>query len=365
LIVNRLIHCNNILIANDPSLDDIPGFANYRRISKFVQPGDSVIDRSGIIKNPFKTKIISPIPSFNPNFNLSYADCAMLHMEELDKLHNSSGKKFRLWYSGGIDSTGILASFIKYYGLEKASQVLEIFCSIESINENPWAWDRYIRKGKFKLIPSTSHASRWDDDVIILNGEVNDQLFGGPSLARYKKNKDLYARVNIEDYIGVTCGGIKNADSIYFAEMMIEQARHAPIPVENSYQMAWWYGFSLLFHTNMVKLFTQTKFNTIPARYITTDLDHFYGTELFQQWSLKFHYDYPDQYCEWERYKQFCKNFILDALDIPEYADKIKHGSFTRIMTKRPVGIALDEDFNVIRDIELIRNFAEPNNSFL
>lgn len=363
--MSNLIYINNFLLKNNSSLDDIPGYINFRKISKFIQPSNSMIDRTGIIQNPFKTKILNPIPAFDALFNLSYSDCCMLRMQELDELHIATGKKFRLMYSGGVDSTGIFAAFIKYFGLEKSSDILEICCSRESIDENPWLWDRYIRKGNFKLSSSHKHTQIWNDDVIILHGEVNDQLFGGNDLAGYKRNKDLYTRINIDDYIGAKCGGIKTEDSIYFAEMMIAQAKHAPIPINNSYLISWWYGFSLLYHTNLIKAFSQTTFDTIPKRFINTDFNQFYGTDYFQKWTLKFHYDCPNQYAEWEHYKKPCKDFILEALDIPEYASKIKSPSFTRIHTKRATAICMDEDFNLYHDADKLRDFIESNNSFL
>ena len=80
---------------------------------------------------------------------------------------------------------------------------------------------------------------------------------------------------------------------------------------------------------------------------------------------MRWHYEYPDSFCDLDNYKKPCRDFIIDVLNLPEYSDKIKHASFSRLHTKRPAIAFIDEDYNVYRDWSQLINFFEPNNSYV
>lgn len=362
--MSELIYCHNLAIANEQQLDDIPGFRNFRRVAAFLQPSFSLNDRTGTIVNPFKTKITDPIPKFDFEFNLTYEECVMLRIAELDNLYMTTGRPIRLMYSGGVDSAVVLTGLIKYYGLEKAGRVVEICCSKESIDENPWLWDRYVRKGKFKLVLSHKHTTNWHDCSITVNAELNDMLHGGNGLASYRKNKNLYSKVDLDAYIDQHIRMDKpGPDALYYIDILRKQATAAPFPLETAYQMAWWHQFSMYYHT--IKMVAQATFDKIPDDVVNIVNYNFYNTDYFQQWGMKYHYDFPDRYCEFEHYRKFPKEFILASIDIPEYSEKIKNPSYPRIHTKRLAALYIDDEYNMYRNIDDIRNFIEPNNSFL
>lgn len=363
--MSRIIWLYNRGFSEQNILDeDLPGFKNYKRISTLVNTGNSTIDRTGVIQSPFRTKNISPIPDFDPNFAMSYQDCCMDRMLAFDEQYRRTGRKFRVMYSGGLDSSAIVAAFINFYGLDKTSQLLEICCSPESINENPWLWDRYIRRGKFTLVPSYKHTMLWHDDVNCINGEVNDQLFAGQSLATYKKNKDLYSTKNYDDFIYSSLAK-KNDITDYHLNIMEAQLKAAPFPLVNFYMYIWWRGFASFYGTNQVKSFSQTPLDKIPDRLIENNYGQFFASDEFQKWSMKWHCDYPDSFCDHDNQKKVCRDYILNTLNIPEYEIKMKHASYPRLHTKRPVIAFIDEDYNVYRDWNKLLDFVEPNNSYL
>lgn len=362
--MSSIIYLHNRGLAEETLFDDVPGFKNYKDVSKLMGLGNSMIDRTGNIQDPFRTKIIVPVPAYDPDFKLNYHDCCMQRMIDFDEQFNRTGKKFRLMYSGGIDSSAILASFINFYGLDKAAQMIEICCSPESIDENPWLWDRYIRRGKFKLVSSHKHTSSWDSSVFKISGEVNDQLFNGDGIARYKKNRDLYSTKNFDDYVYASFDQ-KNAVTDFYINVLDVQLKAAPFPLENFYMYMWWRNFVSYYGTNQIKPFSQIRGSSIPMAYLENSFGQFFGSDNFQKWSMVWHRDYPESFCDYDNQKKPCKDFIMSVLDIPEFSDKMKHKSYPRIHNKRRHAAFIDDQFNIYYDWNQLRDFIEPNNSYL
>jgi hypothetical protein len=363
---NDLIYYSNIpfLYKDSKILETIPGGINFSKISKFFHPNVGIVDRTETYKIPFVHKKI-PIPKFNPSFNLTYEDCAMEKMKELDEIYNNSGKKFRLLYSGGIDSTAILASFVEYFGLEKTSKILEIACSKESIEENPWAWDRIIRKSKFKLYPSHNHTNMWDDDFVFLMGEGNDQLFNHSLFSHYKNGNNLYNPVTVEEVVEFLNKIKPSNDANYTANILINISKKSPIPVENMSMFFWWTMFNLSWSAVGYRVLSQSRRTKFNQDFFTTSFKQFFQTDLFQQWSLKYHYDNPENFANISDYKLECKKLSIKILKIPEYYSKNKHKSFPMIHTMRPSGCIIDSNFDVKHDILNFLDYLEPNNSFI
>ena len=354
------------------SLPDVPGINNFLKFSQYFLPNVGPVDRSNTLTMPFRCANTDPIPAFDPIFSMSYADCVMHRITELDQIHQSTGKKFRLLYSGGIDSTGILAGFIEHYGLEHTSKILEISCSKESISENPWAWDRYIRKGNFKIVNSHDHTNGWRDNVIVLMGEINDHLFGGLGAGRWPQycmahNTDLYATANINTLVQYLVWSKKDKDALaayYCAGKIMQIAAGAPFPINNMYLLTWWYNFVLGWNGCVYRILSQSN-GELPKDILSTGFYQFYNTPELQQWSLNFHYAHPTEFAEAETYKQECKDMILGILNIPEYATKNKFTSFPRVHSLRPASYLIDTDLNKYNCDDDFLKFVEPINSFV
>lgn len=363
---DQLLYYSNI------PLLQVPGVDNFLKFSQYFLPNVGPVDRTHTLTMPFRCADTDPIPVFDSNFSLSYKDCVMQRIQELGQIHQSTGKKFRLLYSGGIDSTGILAAFIEYYGVETTGKILEISCSKESISENPWTWDRYIRKGNFKLINSHDHTNGWNDNVIVLMGEINDHLFGGLGAGRWSQycmnfNIDLYAPASLNtlvQYLAWNKKDNKIATAYYCAARIMQIVDRAPFPIDNMYLLMWWYNFVLSWNGSIYRVLSQSV-GLLPSDILTSGFYQFYNTQDLQQWSLNFHYQHPTEFAEPATYKQECKDMIIDILDIPEYASKNKFTSFPRVHSLRPASWLIDTDLNKYDNVDDYLKFAEPDNSFV
>lgn len=364
---NSLLYYSNLSFLHNSSTlrDQIPGGENFLKIIKCFQPNVGIVDRTNTLTIPFKHKIKDPLPAFDRAFAYSYKECAMQRMAELDQLHLTTGKKFRLLYSGGIDSTAIFASFVEYYGLDKTSQILEICCSKDSIDENPWVWDRHIRKGNFKLKTSHDHTNGWNDDKIILMGEGNDQLFINIVYSKYKRNIDLYEPITPERVAEFLGKGVVSEDSLYCAEILMKLIPAATIPVENMSMFAWWYYFNLNWNAVGHRVLSQSSLHKLPKTFLDDSFKQFYQTNNFQKWCLKYHYDNPESFASIKDFKLECKQLSIDVLNIPEYSVKHKVGSFPIVHSMRRAGCLIDDNFEISHNPADFLKFIEPKNSFI
>jgi len=352
--MSKLIYFNGSQLDNPTLIENISGLVDFLKIQKYSHPNAGVKDRSNTISSPFKTQLLSPLPDFNLSFNLSYKECVLSRLADLDQLHKSTGKKFRLLYSGGIDSTTMLAGFIEYFGLEQSSKLLEISCTPDSINENPWAWDRYIATGNFKIKSALNQKDSWSDNVITIMGEGNDHLFGGLGTGTWPKfSNNLYAPAEVDilaSYLAWTKKETDLSDATYCAEQFIRVANIAPFPIDNMYLLNWWYKFVLDWEAVQVRALVLSNCTQFPENFLSTGFIQFFNTDNFQQWSMHFHKDNPDQFCENHFYKKTCKDMILEILNIPEYADKNKFMSWPRVHSLMPSGVLIDTNLTIHKD---------------
>lgn len=363
---DQLLYLNNLplLFHKKDSFSNIPGFDNYKTIASFFDANIGLYDRSGGIIFPFNIKNTDPIPKFEKDFRLSYKECAMARMSDLDFLHCSTGKKFRLMYSGGVDSSAIFASFVEFYGLAKTRDVLEICCSKESIDENPWLWDQYIRKENFDIINSYNHNHYWFDNKITLIGEGNDQLFGRTDYAHFKGNKDLYCKITVEELARYLDRSGKKPGAQYTAKMLIRSKDTAPFNIDNLCNLIWWYYFSLAWNGLMYRVLGQINSDILPKDVLESGLVQFYNSKLFQQWSMKFHYDYADSFLDLNNYRADCKDLILDILDIPHYREKAKFQSFPRLQLLKSSTNLIDTELNIYNSDSDYMKFVLADNDF-
>jgi hypothetical protein len=349
---------------NHPTLrEKIPGVNDQLKLQYYMHPNAGIKDRSGTLESPFRTKILSPIPDLPPEFNLSYKDCVLSRMAELERVHLSTGKTFRLLYSGGIDSTVMLAGFIEYFGLSRSSQLLEICCTPDSIDENPWAWARYIGPGNFKIKSSMQHHDSWTDDVITVMGEGNDHLFSSMGNRSWSKfSNDLYAPVDpdvLVDYLAWLKPELYRPGVEYCAEQYLRIAQKAPFAIDNMYLLNWWCKFVLDWEAVQVRVLVLSRQTQFPEQFLDQGLVQFFNTVEFQQWSMWFHKNNPNSQGENRFYKKACKDTILEILDIPEYAEKNKLMSWPRVQCLIRTGCFLDSDLTVYHNPLDLLKFAK------
>ena len=329
-------------------------------------------DRTGSITVPFKTYVPEDckLPEFVDS-NITYEEAAVARAKEIIKLSNQTGKKIYLLYSGGIDSSTVLTSFINLLGVREAAKRLTIMLSYESTIENPWMWERFIRP-HFKVINSKNFdLTALDVNIIYVNGELNDQLFGAtaPFKVGVKLSKKL--ETPMEDMIAdaeflhsaFDLIGMSPTANEKWVKALMRLMESCPVKDQSFVTLAWWYGFTCKWINVKYRAFMFNNVNTdtcmIPEAIVRNNIAFFDSTE-FQLWAMN--NKQPKHLGSFESFKYTAKKYVAGLVG-DEYMEKLKKLSFDKVLAMKKRTIAFDSDF-VLHNNVTLDDIYLPDNDF-
>lgn len=334
---------------------------------KLFREGMSFIDRSNIIQVPVKTTTLDnlALPDVNPSFNLSFGDCAINRANELYQQHKKLNVPIRLAWSGGIDSTAALVAFIELLGISEAKKCLEIAMTSASIVENPYVWEKIIRKEDFNIINTAHTTSNWGTDCIITNGEGGDQVQGGDIfriLVRFfgpNSLNDPWTYDKVFFHIK-TVTELPDQGSHFLTDMLVNKVTQAPLPIVSISDFWWWINFTCRWGSTFYRLVAK---NTTPISndFINTYYYPFYNSKALQLWSM--HMRHEAHKGDWVSYKWKAREFICNSIKSPQYELKHRQGSLVTVITHTHKSEGIDDEFNLYDKI-VPTDWYEPNNSF-
>jgi len=328
----------------------------------------SFIDRTNNIKMPIKTTIPPQLlmPMYDPNFTTTYEECCQLRVKEILLNQENLDVPIRLLYSGGIDSSLILASFIKELGQAGAEKRIQLVLGMDSIEENPWMWEKIIRRSNFKFISGERHSNDWGTDRILVGGEFNDQLLGsdvyrdlmiwkGQGILNVAWSESLL----IEYFLSK---GVSQVHAETWANIFSNQAKSAPCSVETMADFWWWINFSCKWSSVYFRILIYAlDSKNINQPYLENYYYQFYGSTDFQKWSMidRVHKHQGN----FINYKWHARDLVADFLQGDEYRMKIKRGSLWKLLSYKYGAEVIDDNYQYIMDANPT-DWYNPNNSF-
>jgi hypothetical protein len=335
---------------------DWPGVEKHKEeICKFFGSWVCVIDRTETYKGPFECEIKWPIPLYDSNFNLSYKDVCIRRAIELYDYAKKSNKKIRLYYSGGIDSSVILCSFIEALGLQETAKMVELAVTENSIRENPTLWDSIVRKNNFYMVSSSIASNIISKTHITLTGECNDQLFGSDKIMGFMAllGEDVIYKKwtpdSIEKFL-VFSATRRDLNPGPLVEYLRQTMEAAPFKIENNYQFWWWYNFAWKWNNVATRLLYYIPTKLAEQTKSGFEVNQFFNSTEFQQWSMKNHCDEPDKNGLPYEYKMAAKEFVVEVTKDKGFLDKTKNPSLLRALQSQFRIHAIDSKYNLITD---------------
>lgn len=147
----------NVATTLSKFFDELPeGGRFYCNIAR-ANPPAAYLSRAGVWSDPWDTVVPLgwEMPTFDLKFNLSFEEVTDRRALDIKNIIDQTGKNCVVFYSGGIDSTVVMASLIKNLNQEHLDKVI-ISMSADSIIENPYFYTNHI-EGKFKIIDSSKN----------------------------------------------------------------------------------------------------------------------------------------------------------------------------------------------------------------
>jgi hypothetical protein len=360
-------------IANAGYLNqNLPGVAPWHNIYKMIGVHSTLVDRCESIQMPYNFKLYESfkMPRDLVGFNKTYEDCCEARTKELVELSRHLNKPITIFYSGGIDSTLVLVSFMKYLSKEEFRTRVRVALSMESIMENENFYYDYVRSSCITVSSDNIH-SMFDGSSIVVGGEHNDQLFGSDVIGNIYRvtngfgdmNKP-YSREHVLKWFNNFMD--ESTGNMWFDLLDHHIKTQAPCEVITNFHFWWWLNFSFKWQNvffRMIVRINKDHRKNITHEFVSNYFHHFYSTENFQKWSMLNHdLKIKDS---WATYKWESKRLIYEFNhDESYFKNKVKIGSLGKLFLQKSMPQALTSDFEYLDEIN-VSDYYNPNNGFI
>jgi hypothetical protein len=277
----------------------------------FVQ--SSRYSRSNHNPWPFKNHIAKRldwlIPEM-PSSGLEFAAVTDARTHELMKL--ADGRPWIINWSGGIDSTVIIAAVLKNVE-PKDRQEFVVCCNYFSIWENPVFFRDFVQPN-FKIIDSTNRPDAVSHPGYLwLDGGVADNLWGA-MLRYYCRDIHVPWRKNIHALVDLFVDrGASESSAVWMVDLVAQQIQQSGLQIDTTDQFLWWHNFNNGWITTLMRVSDyQTEINFFDL------IKHsvcWYDTVEYQSWSMHHNISQPPD----EIYKKAARRYIFD-IDPDTYA---------------------------------------------
>lgn len=170
-----------------------PGGKFIIDLSRVYKP-QRFVSRNGDWSTPWPQKIPPgfEMPEYDPFFTKSFDEISDDRSKEIRNLINLKNQKIAVMYSGGIDSTVIMAALIKNLSKEELKNVA-VCANAHSMIENPVFWKNFIWN-KFEILDSS--VMKYDDLIDLeyhpITADEGDCIFGTMSFLDLQQNYEYY-----------------------------------------------------------------------------------------------------------------------------------------------------------------------------
>lgn len=268
----------------------------------------SMYFRYGSRTFPIRDQHYYPVQSHIPSDwqNISFSDATDLRFQELSQ--QFADKTWVICWSGGIDSTVIVASVLKNLPRSKFDQV-KIMCNAASVWESPLFYETHIRPN-FAVIDSHdySEASNLIDTHCVIDGEPADSIWGWRffpnftdiELSPWRASKDrLLAFLNEQMQCEKTAS--------WFFEKMQLNIDSVDLPISSCYNFHWWINFNTRYIDSMMRNIYRN--HNLSLDTVHQNWKHWYDSTAYTKWSLRQHLE---QHITSRTYKAEAKRYISE-----------------------------------------------------
>ncbi len=244
---------------------------------------DSLFDRTGALPHPLRIENLRPMPAVDQSFAAPLESICLERARELA----AEGRPLRVFWSGGIDSTLVVCSFLM---AGVPVDQLELLYTADSMIEYPEFLTRSVPPGvKRTQIRAFPHHNFVPDrqahaylelpcmgdfiDPALLNvtGGLGDKLFNSHTLLTrfgYDKAFRRYDEVLPKSLLWVT-------------EPLVAAC---PLPTVSLSQFIWWVYFALYYQDELLQVLGGVSDASVADKRDATRV--FFDSPAFQQWAL-------------------------------------------------------------------------------
>ena len=315
-----------------------------------------ITDRTGTLSFPFSEHLLDKYAiddayrERSKNVRVTFSQAAI---GQANEFLDTQQPLYVLW-SGGIDSTAILVSFLQ---TGRSLDNVTVILNYSSVTEYKLFYEQYI-KTTFKILVTEEAMllmSLGKLDGIVISGEQADQLVGSPLstfILQRMPPGSLGAKFNYANFNALcNAKGMDEQSTRCWYELYSSTFDKAPRTIETMFDLAWWHGFNFKWQKGAFVMYLRV--------HKDIDVRPFYSGLPFQDWSI--HYMPELANIKFE-VKDFVFNFTGDKI---YHSNKIKHPSST-LYYAVPASAAVNDSFDKIQQKDFnLNDFYNPNNSIV
>lgn len=301
--------------------------------------------------NPLNIKTLDDtwMPDFSETTNLTMEEITDNRAKEIANLAQTTDRPIVISYSGGIDSTLIVAAVVKNFPKTLLDRVI-LKMNNASYYENPYFFNHVIRKHGLSYTNEIKHDHT---NSIVIAGEPGDSvntpgmipeidlIYPGSWKWSAKKNPDTLLKWLVTPpHLGGKSLNKKHVEFHY--ETLIEDATLNGVEIETYEDFFWYAKQALTFGGNRLKLLNQLSTATGPVAKLDLDEWKTYAipwflTDDYQRWSNTYRNHELKYDGNIGNFKKSFKQYIFDVDRNPYYLEyKLKTYS------KMPTNIKVD-----------------------
>lgn len=269
------------------------------------------VTRNGEWSLPWKQELVPgfEMPEYDPSFKKTFTEISDRKANDI-KARIEKGEKFAVMFSGGIDSTVIMASLLKNLQQKHLRSII-ICASSETLIENPVFWKKYIQNN-FKILDS--QITKYDDLLTMgytpITADEGDCIFGTLFGLTLYNNFDYYLttlssatreklgplkyrisdpNVHYSTYADILIKHLGIAQDPEFGKILYEKYVHnintASVPVNSLHDFFWWLIFNVKYLNCSVRgaIYLNDRIDTKTAVY---SIINWFNDSDYQLWSM-------------------------------------------------------------------------------
>lgn len=348
--------------------ENYPGMRLFEKVFSVFARNMTFFDRTGTIKLPINVKSVPGLemPVYR-KMTKSFDEICQERAKGLIQLAKITDRKIAVMYSGGIDSTLILTSFMK--ACPDDLRYITVLMNSSSIDENRKFYQDYVIR-MFKDIKHSDFFPLFigDPRYIYVTGEGNDQLFGSMVT---RKMITLYGepsihepltRSRIESFFNNTLNNQRYAEQLTELIFRVKDKAPEAVKIDTPFLFFWWLNLTCKYQSVYVRSAAYAQRHKYNVKF-NDNYQMFFDREEFQLWSM----NNTDLLIEdsWKSYKQHAKDIIFEYNKDEDYRkNKVKYGSLKYVLRQKDSTVAIDENMNFMYNYpgDAILN---PDNSFV
>jgi len=243
-------------------------------------------------------------------------------------------------WSGGIDSTVILASILKNSSLADR-QNITVACNRISIYENPLFYYQHI-KPNFSVIDSTYLIIDQEKltNYCLINGDPADALYAGAfSQDMLLDSPDDFSRncrTDPDRLIKFISQKTNYTFADRFYQSLLININSVDVPVSTYHDFFWWIQFNLTWVSDKFRCIQQGYIDKDSYESYINNFVNWFNSDEYQQWSMNNNHAGIKYGSHISDYKLVSKNYIYDFDKDPYYRTFKTKGASVSLMQKNP-----------------------------